>query len=220
LGHATRFAADAAHELRTPLTSVRAELELLAEDPALSQPTRENVRRAHVTVEQLGVLVERLLILATPRSTSMAYAEAVSLRDIVDDVLNALPDVDRARVHAADDEDATVRGDATLLQTMFANALSNALKFGHSAEIAIAKAAGFACLYISDDGPGIPLSERERMFEPFVRAQHRGARVPGHGIGLTLIAHIAESHGGSAAFVDTARGARLELRLPLIAAGG
>jgi signal transduction histidine kinase len=219
LGHATRFAADAAHELRTPLTSVRAELELLAEDAALAQPTRENLRRAHATVEQLGVLVERLLILAMPRSASMAYAEAVSLRDVVDDVLNALPEADRIRVQAAGDADATVRGDATLLQTLFANALSNALKFGRNVEVEITKLAGFAVLYVGDDGPGVPLSERDRMFEPFVRAQRRGPRVQGHGIGLTIIAHIAQSHGGSVAFVDTQRGARLEVRRPRLAAG-
>jgi nitrogen-specific signal transduction histidine kinase len=67
-----------------------------------------------------------------------------------------------------------------------------------------------------DDGPGVEASERERAFEPFFRSSEAlRRRVPGHGLGLALIRHIATTHGGSATLVDKrTQGARLEIRLP------
>lgn len=211
LAQAHRFAANAAHELRTPLTTVRAELELLAE-----KPDRDGAARAQQKLAELSVLVERLLVLAVPTRTAEDHDEVVSLRDLVEDAVLALPALDRARVSLAE-SDAQVRGDASLLATMINNALGNALKFARSARVEIVQRDGFAVVHFDDDGPGVDATERERAFEPFVRATEAlRARVPGHGLGLALIRHVAVTHGGTAALVDKpTRGARLELRLPV-----
>jgi two-component system, OmpR family, sensor kinase len=204
LAHATRFAADAAHELRTPLSTVLAELELLGDEPSA-----ETVVRLRATVSRLSVLVERLLILATPGASGAT--ELVSLRDVLEDTVQALPLAERSRVKLEVSGDVPLRGDATLLASMVSNALSNGLKFGNTVT---ARLTG-EVLQFDDDGPGVPLDERAQVFEPLYRGRAaRGAGVAGHGLGLALIAHVARYHHGTASFEDGAPGARLTLRFP------
>lgn len=215
LAQANRFAANAAHELRTPLTSVRAELELLAER-IVDPEAREGATLAQQKLSELSVLVERLLILSVPARSAADAHEIVSLRDLLEDAVQSLPPDDRARVQVAS-EDALVRGDAALLGTMVTNAIANGLKFGNTVSTDLSLVDGIAVLHVDDDGPGMDASERERAFEPFFRGDAAlRRRIPGHGLGLALIRHVATTHGGTAALVDKATlGARLEIRLPV-----
>ncbi|MBM4784509.1 MAG: HAMP domain-containing histidine kinase [Archangiaceae bacterium] len=215
LAQAQRFAGNAAHELRTPLTTIQAELELLVEGAAEPR-NRESAEVVQRKVAELSVLVERLLILSVPTQSAVNAHEVVSLRDLVEDVALTLPTSERARVQVTEG-DAVVRGDAVLLGTMVANGVANGLKFGDSVRVEVSQAGRHAVLRIDDDGPGVSLSERETVFEPFFRTKDAlSRRIPGHGLGLALIRHVAEAHGGSAALTDpNGRGARLEIRLPL-----
>lgn len=216
LALAQHFAANAAHELRTPLTTVRGELELLAE--SVNEPSpRANVLRAQSKLAELVQLVERLLILALPHGQSQKADEVVSLRDVIEDAVHALPHSEQQRV-AVTESDGLVRGDGALLGTLIANALLNGLKFGHKVSIGIEIVSKSAIIYVEDDGPGINVADRERVFEPFVRTEAAvSQRIPGHGLGLALIKHIAQVHSGSAAFGSIDCGTRLEITLPLIA---
>lgn len=215
LAQANRFAANAAHELRTPLTSLRAELELLSERMVDPEP-REGAMLALKKLAELSVLVDRLLILSVPARSASDAHEMVSLRDLLEDAVQSLPPDERARVHVAND-DALVRGDAALLGTMVTNAIANGLKFGSTVTTELSLVDGIAVLRIDDDGPGVDASERERAFEPFFRGEAvLRRRIPGHGLGLALIRHVATTHGGTALLVGKAtRGARLEIRLPV-----
>lgn len=206
LTHATRFAADAAHELRTPLSTVQAELELLGNEDTFSA---ETLARLRTTVSRLSVLVERLLILAT--LGERGATELVSLRDVLEDTVQALPAPERDRVKLEVSGDLSLHGDATLLTSMVSNALSNGLKFGRTVTARLTA----EVLQFDDDGPGIPLEERQQVFEPLYRGKAaRAAGVAGHGLGLALIAHVARHHHGTASFDDGAPGARLTLRFP------
>ncbi len=214
--HAERFAADAAHELRTPLTTIRGELELLAEDATLNPDAVRDLTRAKLKVVELQTLVERLLVLALPDHSQWSAAEFVSVHDLIEDGVAHLPEVDRRRVSIrAASGDVTVWGDTALLTTMFSNALANALKFGSNVAVVVFEAGSDVVLIVHDDGVGVPEDQRTRVFEPFVRApfaiEHM---VPGHGLGLALIAHVARRHGGSVQFIDGPPGAHLEIRLP------
>ena len=173
---------------------------------------------AHQKLAELLVLVERLLILSVPVRSATDAHEIVSLRDLLEDVVKSLPKNDRSRV-ALSEGDALVRGDATLLGTMVANAIANALKFGSGVTTEVSLVEGVAVLHVDDDGPGVDAAERERAFEPFFRSSEAlRRRIPGHGLGLALIRHIATTHGGSAMLVDKLTpGARLEIRLPAAA---
>ncbi len=220
LDQARRFSADAAHELRTPLAAIRAELELLTEETELAT-TRDALLRAVERVDRLHELVERLLVLASPLDPTALGGEAVSLAELLEDVVADLPRAERDRVTLELEGEGLVRGDPALLRSMLANALGNALKFSapgpvelqlDDARVAGPGAAASVCVAVVDHGPGVPEDQRERVFEPFYRI--RSDATPGHGLGLALIGHIARAHGGTAGFADEPGGARLRLTLP------
>lgn len=217
LGHAQRFAGDAAHELRTPLTTVRTELDLLAEriDVEVDSAAVNRVRR---TTERLALLVERLLVLAQPADALQA-AEPVDMRDLAEDFRAEQPPETRARITIdAMDGLPPLSGDPTLLAVMLGCGIENALKFSNDGPVLVrlAKVDDALLLEIDDEGPGVPHAERESLFRPFHRSPSARARnTPGHGIGLSLVAHVAALHRGRASFEDGARGARLRIVLPL-----
>jgi two-component system OmpR family sensor kinase len=220
LSQAQRFAADAAHELRTPLTTIRAELELLAEDAREAESAA--LARLCERVRRLSDLLERLLVLAAPLHERCERSEAVALSDLASEAAAELPHAQRQRVRLQLEGEGLTRGDPALLRTMIANALDNALKFSGQAPVDVHLAsrsphagAGEAeaiLLEFRDRGPGVAPDQRERVFEPFFRAEPDAT--PGHGLGLSLIGHIARAHGGSAAFMDSERGALLRVTLP------
>lgn len=172
--------------------------------------------RAQSKLAELQSLVERLLVLAVPSQEQPGLRQLVSLQDVVEDVTAHLPAADRHRLHLAEPRgDVVVYGDVMLLGTLISNAISNAFKFGSAVRVAAFESGDDAVLLISDDGPGVPIEDRQRVFEPFIRVRSVAARrIPGHGLGLALIAHVARWHGGSARFIDGAPGAHLEVRLP------
>lgn len=203
LEQSERFSANAAHELRTPLTAVRAQLELLDEEPDKTTSTLAFVRQ---TTSRLEVLVERLLVLATPTGSPEPALETLSLRDALEDVSATLQGHERVTLEFVDD--VIVKADAALVHAMLSNALGNALRFGTKVRATLSSAKGLARIVVEDDGPGVPEAEKERVFEPFQRL-----RPGGHGLGLALIAHVARRYGGAARFLPSSAGARLELTL-------
>lgn len=215
LEQAQRFAANAAHELRTPLTAVRAELELFGESPAAGFEVGGNLSAARAKVAELVTLVEKLLVLSSTKLILDEPNEIVSLRDVMEDVVHGL-EPELVEKVALTQADALVRGDSVLLASMFANGVANALKFGKTARVDLAVVDGEAAITIDDDGPGLDRADWERVFEPFYRGEGaRRLRRPGHGLGLALVRHIAESHGGSACFTERdGAGARLRIVLP------
>ena len=220
LDSARRFSADAAHEMKTPLTVIRAELDLLAEEP-LDPSSRGTVEKLRRRVVSLGALVERLLALATAGDRRHLANEAVALEDVARDVVARLADAVRARVVVQADAPGMVLGDEALLAALIENAVDNALKFSGNGrvEVQITEPGGSVVLDVTDEGPGVALADRARAFEPFFRAPaSRATDLPGHGVGLSLVAQIASAHDGRAEFVDVhgrSSGARLRITLPM-----
>lgn len=219
LDSARNFSADAAHELKTPLTVIRAELDLLAEEP-LDEAPRQSVDRLRARVTALSTLVDRLLALATAGDRSRLTKEAVAMEDVAREVIAKLAPVAQARVRLQADAPGMVLGDETLLSALVENAADNALKFSDDrpVEIDLSERGTEVLVEVRDYGPGLAEEDRKRAFEPFFRTPaSRGANTPGHGVGLALVARIAGAHGGAAEFVDMdpgERGARLRIVLP------
>jgi signal transduction histidine kinase len=217
VAQARHFAADAAHELRTPVATMRAELELVAEEPTDLPGARAAIARVHRTLLSVSALIDRLLILALPTPSGAPEGQAVALSEIVREAVDALPEASRARVTTHLEDEGIVRGDAALLRALVDNAVDNALKFSapHPVLCKVASQGGRVITTVADHGPGVPRQEHERVFEPFYRTSAaRASTVRGHGIGLALIAHVAAGHGGQAAFREVDRGALLEVNLP------
>lgn len=217
LGHSfattRRFAADAAHELRTPLTVIIGQLEL--NERNLRGVAQEANERARRTAARLSLLLDRLLVLATP-ATKLHLTEELEIHSAIDDAMDLISTDLWPRIHIISDAESYVRGDQVLLAALITNAIENGLKFSDGeVEVRLRATDHTVELSISDQGPGIPESERERVFEPFFRTRAtRASGTRGHGLGLSLIAHVSAVHGGTAYFEARPRGTCLKVTLP------
>jgi len=122
-----------------------------------------------------------------------------------------------ARTEIETGEKVVLEGDPMALRRLFANLLDNAVKFGGRASARVTRQGATAVVEIDDDGPGIPPTDRERVFEPFYRREpSRNRQTGGAGLGLAIVRSIARGHGGDVALVNRAGGgltARVQLPL-------
>lgn len=183
--------AGASHELRTPLTRIRVGLELLAGDDQSKLHARISK-----DVRELDELIEELLL-----ASRLSAGESLESDEPVE--LLALSAEEGARIDArVSGTPTTVRGDARMLRRMLRNLFENARRHGRGAAVDARvenPQTGIARVVVSDTGPGVPESERERIFMPFYRAP--GVREDGSGLGLALVRQIAQRHGGDARYV-------------------
>jgi signal transduction histidine kinase len=210
------FAASAAHELRTPLATMMAELELASEE---SPSIAESLVRVRRTADRLSVLVERLLLIADGRANALV-TEAVAMEDVVREVVAARPAAERARLEATINASGMVRGDEALLRIVVDNLVDNGIKFSvrGNVRVILVEESGEVHLTVKDEGAGIDPAEADRLLLPFTRG--RETSVPGHGLGLSIVAHAVRLHGGSVRIVPCEAGAELRVTLPAWAASG
>ncbi|MGD9697047.1 MAG: ATP-binding protein [Thermoleophilia bacterium] len=207
LGEQRRFAADASHEMRTPLTALRGDIETLRHHEVPADARAETLADMAVAVERMDRLVEGLLGLARVDGDDAA-AEPVDLGEMATELASREECV---RV----DGGAVVRGDRAALRGMLVNLLDNGRRHGGGAvSVEVAVEGGEAVVRVSDDGPGIPEEDRERVFDRFYRAPGRRG-TPGAGLGLSIARATAERWGGTVRALPSPRGARMEVRLPL-----
>jgi len=209
------FVSDAAHELRSPLTALKLQLQLLqrSNDPA----SREQALAALAAgIERATHLVAQLLTLArTEPGGPQAPLAPTDLAEVARQaVADVVPLADAKSVQMALDAqgDCTVEGDATALRVLVRNLADNAVRYTPQSgrvELAVAGSAAQVLLTVDDSGPGIPTSDRPRVFDRFYRrAGHDdgGQEQNGSGLGLAIVRSIAQRHGGSVQLMDSALG--------------
>jgi signal transduction histidine kinase len=200
-----RFIANASHELRTPLMLSQTLLQVALANPGI---TLDSLRAACQEVVDAGKdqaqLIDALLTLARSQR-GLDHRESVDLTAVVTDALTAhgpSAAAKRLQVDAALD-DACVSGDARLIHRLVSNLVDNAIRYnitGGSVEIKLAATAAHTTLTVTNTGPAVPADEVSRLLEPFQRAaQPRAAGPNGLGLGLSIVADIAEAHGASLA---------------------
>jgi two-component system, OmpR family, sensor histidine kinase QseC len=194
-----RFTADAAHELRTPLAALQAQLQvaLRARDPAehdrsLAQ-LQSGLSRASHLVEQMLQLarLDPESALPDPRPTDLAALTETVCADLGPLILAR--NIDFALETQGD---TTVTGQAEWLGVLIRNLLDNAIRYtpsGGRIHIGIERIDGCCTLSVSDNGPGIPPTEREAVLRRFHRLNADGE--PGSGLGLAIVTRIADLHG-------------------------
>jgi len=189
------FTADVSHELRTPLMIVATSAELL-ERAELGQRERRQVERITKAAGEMRELVETFLQLARSHTAALPTGESVTLAEMAIEQAAYWGDEISQRglaFHWQVEEENPQRWHRTLLRVVMGNLLRNALHYTEQGEIRLTVGAtGFR---IEDTGPGIPESERESLFQPFVRGS--GARGEGLGLGLSLVKRVCEIQGWS-----------------------
>jgi len=216
-----RFLADASHELRTPLTSIRGYAELFRRGAGERQDDLEtSMRRIEDESARMGVMVEDLLLLARLDESRGLQLEPVDLTtlaaDAVGDARAAAPD--RAITVDAPAPVEVVADEARLRQVA-ANLLSNAVVHtppGTAVTVRVAVDGDDAVLEAVDHGAGLSPEQLDLEFEPFYRSDpSRDRTTGGAGLGLTIVAAIAEAHGGRVEVAETpGGGATFRVRLP------
>ena len=201
-----RFLADAAHELRTPVTALRLQVHLLrrSDSPAARQDALDELEQGVIRSERM---VQQLLAVARSEPDGEAMrVEQVSLDDLVRSVVSdfALKAEHRridlgARVGAG----IEVQADAHQLRVLLDNLVENALRYTPAGGVVDVEADlqdGRPRLRVVDNGPGIPVAERERVFDRFYRGEDAQSLAPesgGSGLGLAIVRAIAERHHAS-----------------------
>jgi signal transduction histidine kinase len=208
------FLADASHELRTPVAALQATAErLLRYQPA--RPDRDAIEAQLARdSRRLGHLIDDLLNLARLEARERPHREPVDLSDLASVAVAATRTTDpAARVDLVTAGPVPATGDREALLRAVRNLLDNAFAVADTVVVEVTQTTDGPTVSVTDNGPGVPADQRERIFEPFVRLPRNGHG--GTGLGLAIVRRTIESHGGTITCDPSpAGGARFTLRLP------
>ncbi|MFK8023471.1 MAG: ATP-binding protein [Ilumatobacter sp.] len=229
-----RLIHDAGHELRTPLTSLRANAALLERAADLPAADRAEVTAAISSeLVELSALFDEMIELATDQHDAELVRAPVDLHDLVEEVAARWrrrsgrdvqvqlvrpptePSVDGEAGAGPDQRPSSiVSADPSMLERAVGNLVSNAVKFS-PAGTPIRIEVGRDSVGVHDQGPGVPVDERERIFGRFYRSESTRS-MPGSGLGLSIVAQIVDRHGGSTWVRESPDGgADIGFRLPV-----
>ena len=217
-----RFMADASHELRTPVTVARTAAQVTLSGATRTEPEyREALGIVAMQMERLAHVVDDMFLLALADVDGRALAvRYVYLDEIVKDCVRSATVLAEERgvtVCVQAQDGLQIRGDEELLHRMTMNIVDNAIRHtppGEPVHIRVSASDGAAVVSVEDSGPGIPVAERDRIFERFVRLTN-GTSPSGGGLGLPIARWIAEQHEGTLRLEESTRGSRFVVRLPI-----
>jgi len=204
-----RFTSDASHELRTPLASMRSIGEVSLQNKHSNEEYREVIASMLEEVRRLTHLVDSLLAISRADSGQISLQlSSFSCTDLIQEVIGVvgiLAEDKRQTITVAGSPDIAVMADRGILRQAILNLVDNAIKYSPmDSEIAIAvelestEIPQRALISISDQGPGIPASERDRIFDRFYRTDDgRSRERGGTGLGLSIAKWAIEVHSGS-----------------------
>jgi heavy metal sensor kinase len=211
------FVADASHELRTPLALLKAELELALRRPRTTAELEAAVRSAAGEADRLARLAEDLLVLArSDQATLELHRDSVRVREIMERIAERFAGhTDGRRIEVNAPGDLRLHADAARIEQALGNLVDNAVRHGDGLiRMTGARSNGFVELHVVDGGRGFPPDFVAHAFERFTRAD-TARTAGGAGLGLAIVAVIAEAHGGEAHAVNReGAGADVWLSLP------
>lgn len=225
-GMRSQFVSSVSHELKTPLTAIRMFAEALRMRPGGDAAMRDNYLDTIVQEsERLSRLVDNVLDFSKIEQGRKLYRmQPTPMGDLIDSVVRAIDYPLRQagfELNVASGSGLPVlHADSDALQQAVMNLLTNAMKYSPERkriDLAVTLEEGVIVIAVRDYGVGIPAEHRRKIFERFYRVPSvENQRVPGAGLGLTLVAHIAKAHGGDVVVEsEPGAGSQFSLRLPV-----
>ncbi|PJI50679.1 MAG: two-component sensor histidine kinase [Pseudomonas sp.] len=194
-----RFVADAAHELRSPLTALSLQAERLAATN-MSELARERLGKLRQGIDRGRNLIDQLLALASAESSTSTAQAPISVHKVYRAVLeDLLPVAGRKQIDlGVEGDDCEIAVSEFDLQTLVKNLVDNAVRYtppGGKIDLLVFQERAAVVLQVRDTGPGIPETERERVFDAFYRVP--GSEEIGSGLGLSIVRAIANRVGAT-----------------------
>jgi two-component system, OmpR family, sensor kinase len=212
-----RFTADAAHELRTPLAALRAQAQV-ARGSTDDAERRRALDKVIAGCDRASHLVAQLLTLARLEPSEFhAQRTSRDLRSVLQHTIAELAPIAFEKgieLELDDGPGVTILGDGRLLDILFRNLIDNAVRYGpprSRVHIGVDQNRHHVLVTVADEGPGIPVAEREKLGRRFHRLA--GADATGTGLGLSIAQRIGELHGASITFGETATGVGLVVKV-------
>ena len=209
-----RFTSDAAHELRTPVAGIKAQAQV-ARTASSDNERNRALDNAILGCDRTAHLIDQLLTLARIDTLGDETTEPCRLRSIAAEVIASLAPTalgSDVRLELMEGEEVSVRGNPALLRILLRNLIDNAARHtppGTSVHIDISDKQGQPGLSVRDNGPGIPVSELDRLGERFYRPL--GTSASGSGLGLSIVKRIAEIHAASLQLASPETGSGLRV---------
>lgn len=211
-----RLLADAAHELRTPLTLMRTTLDLALRKERSPDELRRALDDARMEVDRLARLASALLdVAAASHAWDAREEDLAKVLDEASEGVRALAEERGVWLEIECERPAHAKVNATAIRQAVDNLLANAFRFApknSTVWLTLARHEGGWRIAVRDEGPGIPVEQREAVFAPFHRGDPRG----GSGLGLAIVSEVMRQHGGTARAVspESGTGAWVLLDLP------
>ncbi|MFI8223058.1 ATP-binding protein [Pseudomonas sp. NPDC085632] len=199
------------HELRTPIARLSFELDQLKQQPDASQ-NRELIADMYADLGELEEMVSELLTYASlERGATVIKRENIQAANWLDSVVGSVAlEAEAAGVQLliGDCRLDTVRIEPRFMARAVINLLRNAIRYAEQrVEVTLERTGDYYQVRVNDDGPGVPVDGREKIFEPFSRLDaSRDRRTGGFGLGLALVRRVSQSHGGQVEVGDSAWG--------------
>ena len=214
--HQRDFVANASHDLQSPLSVIRTELDVAAAHPDTTR-WPQTLQTLRVEADRMERLVRDLLFLARADETAPGTSGLVDLDDVVLEEVARIRTATTREIDTSAVSAAPVRGSRDDLARLVRNLLANACAHAASrVTVSTGQVGDAEVLVVEDDGPGVAVEHRARVFDRFYRADPvRSRDGGGTGLGLAIVRSVTEEHGGTVELDEAGTGARFVVRLPV-----
>ncbi|MCX7868604.1 MAG: ATP-binding protein [Terrimicrobiaceae bacterium] len=222
------FVANVSHEFRTPLAIISGYIETLLDGALDDRAMAErSLRVMHKNSQRLSILIEELLTISRiEHRTEQLDIREMDLREALGRAIERLEAAIAGRgaeiVVSWEPDAEWAAGDSRRIEQVYTNLLENALRYGPATGVRVAvrgrRVGSFVRVDFSDNGPGIPEADQKHIFERFYRVhKDRSRAAGGSGLGLSIVKHIVEAHGGRGALESRpGEGSTFSVELPIL----